>query len=582
MIEYFLRLVMGFQAFICLGNGTSFANSRKDVDIILPDLSIVGYAIPIESIVIGVVLCVLIYLVIKYNTRLLSRERFKIAINMLHALQTPLIVLRNHLEDLKCNSNPETNFFKINEALELAECVMSCNQSVITLDKANGKMMTETPNNDLELSDFISTIVLQCRPYANSRQIKLSYNQSADYISCRINKSIMTAALQHLLNKIIITTLPGSSINIRVSHTKNSWELEISNCDTSGKRVEKMFPFVPAIFPIHGYSDIWTIRKIVRLHGGKITGYGYGKTVCYHIVVPIDNQSHQQIGSDIQQPDKDATVKESSVLHKHDHNSGIEETYCILLVMSDTLLSEYLKKSLSSYFLISVLDNPDKLVETCILHTPDVIVIDEKVNGVKGDELCSHIKSDKAIEKIPVVLLVSSGDSESYLSHVECGADRLEMRTENISKLRANLRMLIDSTTLLRKRMKQFMSDAVSAIEPVDIRREDADWVLINKVNMYLEKNLSKDGYTVEMLSSDMGMSRTTFYTRIKEITGKPPTEYMYSFKMEMALKLLESHKFKITEIADMLGYCDAKYFGKKFKDFYHICPTKYMKNIAE
>lgn len=582
MNEFYLKLVMGFQAFIHLGNGNSFANSKKDVDIILPDLSIVGYAIPIESIVIGLVLCVLIYLVIKYNTRLLSCERFKIAINILNTLQTPLIVLRNQLEDLKSNNNPETNYTKINEALELAQCVMNCNQNVITLDKANGEMIPETPNVDLELSDYISTIVNQCRSYANSRQITLSYNQCTNYVSCRINESIMTAALQHLLNKIILTTVPGSSINIHVSHAKDSWKLKISNYDTSDKRVEKMFPFIPAIVPIHGYSDIWTIRKIIRLHGGKITGYGYGKAVCYHIAVPINSQSHQQIYSGIQQLNKGASVEESSVRHNHDHNSGAEETYYILLVMSDTLLSEYLKKSLSGYFLISVLDNPDKLVETSIRHTPDVIVIDENVNGVKGDELCSHIKSDKAIENIPLVLLVSSGDSESYLSHVECGADRLEMRTENICKLRANIRMLIDSTTFLRKRMKQFMSDAVSAIEPVDIKREDADLLFINKVNKYLEKNLSRDGYTVEMLSSDMGMSRTAFYTRIKDITGKPPTEYMYSFKMEMALKLLESHKFKITEIADMLGYCDAKYFGKKFKDFYHICPTKYMKNTSE
>lgn len=250
--------------------------------------------------------------------------------------------------------------------------------------------------------------------------------------------------------------------------------------------------------------------------------------------------------------------------------------------MSDNLLSDYLKQSLSSYFQISVINHPDRVIETSIRHTPDVIVIDEIVNGIEGDELCSRIKSDKAIENIPLVLLVSSSDNESYLSHVECGADRLEMRTENICRLRANIRMLIESTTFLRKRMKQFMSDAVSAIEPVDIKQEDADLVFINKVNQYLEKNLSKDGYTVELLSSDMGMSRTTFYTRIKDITGKPPTEYMYSFKMEMALKLLASHKFKITEIADMLGYCDAKYFGKKFKDFYHICPTKYMKNLTE
>ena len=38
---------------------------------------------------------------------------------------------------------------------------------------------------------------------------------------------------------------------------------------------------------------------------------------------------------------------------------------------------------------------------------------------------------------------------------------------------------------------------------------------------------------------------------------------------MGRALKLLASQQYTVSEIAGMLGYCDAKYFGKKFKDFF-------------
>ena len=96
----------------------------------------------------------------------------------------------------------------------------------------------------------------------------------------------------------------------------------------------------------------------------------------------------------------------------------------------------------------------------------------------------------------------------------------------------------------------------------------------------YLEKNISTDKYTIDKLSIDIGMSRTAFYSRIREITGNPPENYIYSFKMDRALKLLASQQYTVSEIAGMLGYCDAKYFGKKFKDFYHVCPTDYIKSI--
>lgn len=60
---------------------------------------------------------------------------------------------------------------------------------------------------------------------------------------------------------------------------------------------------------------------------------------------------------------------------------------------------------------------------------PDVIVVDETVNGVYGEELCSKVKADKAIANIPVILLIKSADNESYLSHVGSKADRLELRS---------------------------------------------------------------------------------------------------------------------------------------------------------
>ncbi len=50
----------------------------------------------------------------------------------------------------------------------------------------------------------------------------------------------------------------------------NSWQLQISNNEIAGQRTEKMFPFIPIIFPVYGYSDLWTVRKIIRLHGGAI------------------------------------------------------------------------------------------------------------------------------------------------------------------------------------------------------------------------------------------------------------------------------------------------------------------------
>ena len=138
---------------------------------------------------------------------------------------------------------------------------------------------------------------------------------------------------------------------------------------------------------------------------------------------------------------------------------------------------------------------------------------------------------------IPIILLLRTFDSESYLSHLESGADRLELRTESICKLRADIRMLVENRMVLRERIRLFLSDAISPMIPskAEIETENVDRNFMDKVNKILEKNLSTDKYTIDKLSLDIGMSRTAFYNKIKEITGNPPEEYINSFKMDKA-----------------------------------------------
>lgn len=424
MNDCYLNFLVSFRALFSLDVGANLVNSKQTIDIILPDLSLLGYAVPVESFGIGLFVILFAYLIIEYNVQLLSHEKFKIAMNMLHTAHTPLILLRNQLEELKTGNLPEPLSQQVEEALGYAECIIYCNRNIATLNKVNKRIPPKTSTVNLELSTYVTSIVNQCRAHANSRQIRLTVGECSDCVSCRINENIMTAALQHLINKMILISESGCCISINVTHTMNSWQLQISNNEIAGQRAGKMFPFIPIIFPVYGYSDLWTVRKIIRLHGGKITG---------------------------------------------------------------------------------------------------------------------------------------------------------------CCKLRADIRMLVENRMVLRERIRLFLSDAISPMIPskAEIETENADWNFMDKVNKILEKNLSTDKYTIDKLSLDIGMSRTAFYNKIKEITGNPPEEYINSFKMDKALKLLASQQYRISDIASILGYCDAKYFGKKFKDFYHVCPSDYIKSIV-
>ena len=585
MNNCYLSLLLNFRALLSIDSGANLVNSKQAIGVILPDLSLLGYAVPVESFGIGLFLVLFAYLTVEYNVQLLSHEKLKIAMNMLHTTHTPLILLRNQLEELKTGNLPESLSQQVEEALGYTECIIYCNQNIVRLNKVNKKILPKTSTVNLELSSYITSIVNQCRPYADSRRIQLTVSECSDCVSCRINEDIMTAALQHLISKLILASDLGCCISINITHTIDSWQLQITNCEIADKRVGKMFPFIPVIFPIYGYSDLWTVRKIIRLHGGKINGYRHGKSFAFQIVIPTDCHCRNQECSAIKHSSTNTKnkAKKSSESDKDDTpNAKTKDTSHILLVMADGAFRNYLRKALSRYFQISVLKDPDLLKDTVVRQNPDAIIIDDNVNGTNGDALSFRIKTDKMIGYIPVVLLIRAFDNESYLSHLGSGADRLELRTESICRLRANIRMLVENRMVLRERVKLFLSDAVFPMVPTkeEMETENTDQIFMDKVNKILEKNLSTDKYTIDKLSIDIGMSRTAFYSRIREITGNPPENYIYSFKMDRALKLLASQQYTVSEITGMLGYCDAKYFGKKFKDFYHVCPTDYIKSI--
>ena len=84
MNDCFLNLLFSFQLLLPLKEGADFVGSKQTIDVILSDLSLLGYVIPVGGLGIGLFICLLAYLAAEYNVRFQSHEKYKIAMNMLH------------------------------------------------------------------------------------------------------------------------------------------------------------------------------------------------------------------------------------------------------------------------------------------------------------------------------------------------------------------------------------------------------------------------------------------------------------------------------------------------------------------
>jgi len=69
------------------------------------------------------------------------------------------------------------------------------------------------------------------------------------------------------------------------------------------------------------------------------------------------------------------------------------------------------------------------------------------------------------------------------------------------------------------------------------------------------------------------------FLCKLKALTGYAPADYIRMIRLQHAAKLLKQGEYTITEIADMIGFSDAKYFREVFKKYYNVSPSQFNKN---
>lgn len=542
-----------------------------------------SWSYPIESLAIGISILSIMYFRKIHSEQLLSQEKLGLVINILRRTYTPLALTQSMLEEMMTNDLSKAEPGIIKQILGYTNNVMDCYQNAMALDKMKEKMYISSHITDSEVYTYITSIVNQCRVYAHIRQIKLKLNSDPGFVHCQLNETFLTAALQCLLYKVIDITPEKNYINIFVSHFSNYWNLQITNYPDDKEDYKRIvFPF-SLLKRIHYCNDLRIIRKIIHQHGGKISGNIDRHSTNFQIIVPTNchcNASRCSLADE--SPKQESNDKDPKCIATNTKQSSLESNKIphILLLIEDKELSDYLSRALSAFSQTSILKEPEEFFSNLTQQQPDAIIIDEIVNGIYGDELCSRIKSDIHLSSIPVVLLISSNDNESYLTHIHSGADKLELRRINIGRLKADIQMLISNHQTENERFKNFIENNPLAGIPEKAKKEDTDAEFINKVQGFLEKNLFTEKYTINMLCKDMGMSRTNFYNKIKKIIGKTPEDYIRDFKMDKARTLLISHKYNVTEIADLLGYCDAKYFGKQFKAHYGVPPTQYINNV--
>lgn len=113
-------------------------------------------------------------------------------------------------------------------------------------------------------------------------------------------------------------------------------------------------------------------------------------------------------------------------------------------------------------------------------------------------------------------------------------------------------------------------------IENSKIKQEedyDNSLLYVKNVISYIQLKYSEH-VKIENIAFSLGLNRSYLTRLFKEATGYSLQEYLLTYRMKMAIKLLSENKLSVSEIAEAVGYTDTFTFSKAFKRHFGKSPS--------
>jgi Signal transduction histidine kinase len=419
-------------------------------------------------------------------------------------------------------------------------------------------------------------------PLSDQKGIKFVFDCPDTTIEADIDQEALTKIVSNLLSnamkyakgKIVFSCLSGTE----------RFEIMVTD-DGQGipdNEKEKIFlPFYQVSSGVKPGTGIGLslVKSLVDAHGGEISvTNAFPAGSCFTVSFPLRNDA--VVSGDVV-PETSAFEEPESqdVLFEH---SGISESKSkekpLLLVVEDNPeMRGFLQDSFSSdYSVITAedgLDGLDKLKNNEV----SLIISDLMMPRMDGLEFCSALRANVLTSHIPVVLLTAKTDLNTKIDGMNSGADAYVEKPFSIRFLKAQIRNLIDSRKALRRKYSEMPFVPLNSIAG-----NKADEDFLSKLNTLIENYISNPDFSVELLAEELAISRSGLFAKIKTLAGVTPNELMQVVRLKKAAELLAENKYRINEVAYMVGFNNPSYFTKCFQKQFGVRPGEFLGKSGE
>lgn len=538
----------------------------------------------------------------------IHQSQLRFFTNISHDFRTPLSLILAALEKLRLDGLKEYYYHLLNNnAQRLLNLV---NELMDFRSVENGKMKLHIQTVDLK--SFIEGLAFDFEDYARQRNIKFDViidpQASA---SIYADKQVMEKIIMNLLNNAFKYTKDGGFVGLEVYSAQNSFKSVHENSFTIGNNGEFKNSYAIAVrdsgigiskdsiksvferfykvktvnFDAHLGTGIGLalVKSLVLLHKGSISIYSEREKGT-DMVVSFSSDADSYKDCDfIQDESKTDDTIEVSVYRETDRREEadlsttlendilLRDKKRILIVEDNEDLRKLIAESLLPYYEVEQAANG--LIGFNLLQNMeiDLVVSDIMMPQMDGITLCRKVKDDINISHIPFILLTAKTGLESKIEGADSGADTYFEKPLDLNLLRLTIQNILKR----QQQLKEYYAKNYF-VDSAELSTNQQDNKFLKKFVEILDQNIDQPEMDVNYIASQLSMSRSKLYTKVKSMTDKSIVEFILSYRLRKAARLIVEEDVSMRDVMERIGIESQSYFTRAFKKEFGDTPTAF------
>ena len=505
------------------------------------------------------------------------KSRFFASIS--HEFRTPLALILGPVRELKATINQSSARKRLQLAEAHAQKLLSMVNQILDLAQLDQQKLVLQPQS-FDLVGLGKLIAASFESIANEKGIELHFEANKDDYPVYLDKQKMEQILINLVDNAIKYNEAGGQVVIKLRFDKSN-HCFISVKDTGIGITKEALPYIFQLYyqgeQKEGISSsgigLALVKELVELHHGTIeVNSKLGAGTVFRMKIPLPAIRGEHIKTELGRSIIRETVKLDEL-----SNARVGEQAKILLVEDNVEMQSFITSCLQEQYEIVKANNGKQGRSIARKIVPDLIITDVMMPKMDGFTLTKHLKEDEITSHIPIIILTGKASKASKKEGIRILADAYLTKPFDKEELVLQIQALLDNR---KKWINYFRQSASSHKEELPI--PSIETAFLNKVSSFVKNNLDNEQYSVEQLSRDLRIDRTQLFRKLRAITGKNPSQFIRTYRLQVAYDLLKQRNGTIAEIAFKVGFSTPSYFSRSFKTQFGKTPGEVMNEGKE